>query len=162
MGPGRQGRPDPHARHRRGGARPRSRLATPQTATEDRRPRRQRAGSPAQEEPMNREQKAAAIDEIASQITRVGGDLRGRLPRHLRAPGRRAAREAARRRRHVPGRQELAHRARRRPGRRRDAEGAARGADRADVRARRRRARREGARRLTPRAGRSCSRSRAG
>ena len=69
---------------------------------------------------MNREQKAAAIDEIAAQIAESPGDLRRRLPRHLRAPGRGAARQAARGRRDLQGRQELAHRTRRRPGRRRE------------------------------------------
>ena len=41
---------------------------------------------------MNRDQKAAAIDEIAEPDQGVRGDLRRRLPRHLRAAGGRAAR----------------------------------------------------------------------
>ena len=97
-----------------------------------------RAGSPATRRPMNREQKAAAVAEIAEQIQESDAvfaiDYRGisvTQVADLRA-------QAARRRRELPGRQELAHRAcrRRRRGR---AEGAARRPDRADVRARRRR-----------------------
>ena len=42
---------------------------------------------------MNREEKAAVVEEIAAQLERRGGDLRDRLPRHQRAPGRRAARQ---------------------------------------------------------------------
>ena len=41
---------------------------------------------------MNRDEKSATIEEIAAQIEGVRGDLRGRLPRHQRPPGRRAAR----------------------------------------------------------------------
>ena len=100
---------------------------------------------------MNRDQKAAAIAEIAAHIRRVPGGLRRRLQGHLRAPGGRAARQAARVRRDLQGRQELAHRTRRRPGRGGDAEGAAAGPHGADVRARRRRHRGQGARRLRPR-----------
>ena len=85
---------------------------------------------------MNREQKAAVIDEVATQIEGVGGRVRGRLPRHLRAAGRRAAPAAGRGRRHPAGGQEHAHRARGRQGGRRGPEGAARGPDRVHVRAR--------------------------
>ena len=67
--------------------------------------------------PMNRDQKAVAIAEIAEEIAGVRGDLRRRLPRHHRRAGGRAARQAARLRRVFQGRQELADRARRRPGR---------------------------------------------
>ena len=97
---------------------------------------------------MNRDQKAVAIAEIATNIDESEAifavDYRGitvEQVAELRA-------EAARGRRHLQGRQELAHRARRRPGRRRVAEGLPRRADRADVRARRRRDRRQGGRRL--------------
>ena len=78
----------------------------------------------------------------------VRGRLRGGLPRAQRSAGRRAAHPAARGRRALRGRQEHAHRARGRPGGRRGAEGAARGPDGADVRARRCRGGRQGAARL--------------
>ena len=68
---------------------------------------------------MNRDQKAAVVDEIAEQIGRAEAvfavDYRGiTVPQaaELRA-------QAARRRRQLPDRQELAHRARGRQGRRR-------------------------------------------
>ena len=88
---------------------------------------------------MNRDQKAAAIDEIAAEIQEADAifavDYRGiSVPQaaELRT-------QAARRRRDLPDRQEHADRARRRQGRRRRAQGAAGRPDRADVRARRRR-----------------------
>ena len=66
---------------------------------------------------MNRDQKAAAIAEIAAHIDESQAvfavDYRGITVR----PGSRAARQAARVRRDLQGRQELAHRTRRRPGR---------------------------------------------
>ena len=109
---------------------------------------------------VNRDQKAAVIDEVAGQIQEAEAHLRGRLPRHLGAAGRRAAHAAARGRRLVPGRQEHAHRARRRPGGRRGAQGLPRGPDGDDVRARRRRRGRQGAR-ATSAAPPACSPSRA-
>ena len=103
---------------------------------------------------MNRDQKAAAIDEIAEQIRESEAvfavDYRGiSVPQAADA-----AHEAARRRRHLPGRQEHAHRACRRRGRGRGAEGAPRGPDRADLRPRRRRRGREGDRRRAADVGR--------
>ena len=77
------------------------------------------AGSPAQETRLNKEQKAARVAQIADGDPRVGGRLRRRLPRHLGAPGRRAAHEADRGRRALQRRQEHAHPARRRRRRRR-------------------------------------------
>ena len=104
---------------------------------------------------MNRDQKAAVVEEVAAPDPGVGGGLRRRLPRDLRAPGGRAAREAERGRRALPGGQEHADPARRRQGRGRDAQGAARGPDRVHVRDRRGRRRgagRQGARPVPPRA----------
>ena len=101
---------------------------------------------------MNRDQKAAVIDEVAAQISESEADLRGRLPRHLRAAGSRAARAPARRRRDVPHRQEHA-----RPSAppTRPAPTALKelleGPTAHDVRARRRRRGRQGAARLPPR-----------
>ena len=63
------------------------------------------------------EQKTAVVEELSKELNDADGDLRGRLPRHQRAPGRRAARGAARRRRPLPRRQEPPHPARRRRGR---------------------------------------------
>ena len=67
MGPGREGRPEPHARHPRGGC-ARRRVAR-HRATEDlgRAPRCAAPEVP-NRRPMNRDQKAAAIAEIADQI----------------------------------------------------------------------------------------------
>ena len=149
-GPGREGRSVKDQRLDRGG---RFRgLATVSPSPRDF--RHATARSPGQEEPaVNREEKAAVIEEVARQINRGGGDLRGRLPRRLGAAGRRAARPPARGRRHLPRRQEHADRARGRPGRRRGAEGLPRGPDRHDLRPRRRGAGRQGARRLPPHLG---------
>ena len=73
---------------------------------------------------MNRDQKAVAIAEIASHIDESDAifavDYRGITVAQV-AELRAKLRES---RRHLQGRQELAHRARRRPGRRRAAQGA--------------------------------------
>ena len=99
---------------------------------------------------MNRDQKAAAIDEIADADPGVRGGLRRRLPRHLRAAGRRAARAscATPTPRFRIVKNTLTERAADKA-ERRGAEGAARGPDRADVRARRRRRGGQGARATT-------------
>ena len=55
------------------------------------------------EDAMNKEQKAAVVDEIAGQIKESHGGLRRGLPRDLRAPGGGAARDAARGRRDASG-----------------------------------------------------------
>ena len=67
------------------------------------------------------------------------GDLRGGLPWHQRAAGRRAARRSARRRYPLPRRQESSHPARRRRRRDRHAQGAPERADRPGTRQGRRR-----------------------
>ena len=87
---------------------------------------------------MNRDEKAAVIDEIAAQIGEAEAifavDYRGiTVTEAAELRG-----QAARRRRHVSHRQELAHRARGGQGRRREPEGAARGPDGVHVRPRRR------------------------
>ena len=163
-GPRHQGRPVAHPRPDRGGGERRGRnVADARARLPPKDPRLAAIGarSPGQEEPLDRDQKAAVIDEVAGQISGSEAvfavDYRGiSVPQaaELRT-------QAARGRRLVPGRQEHADRARRRPGRRRGPEGAPRGPDGDDVRARRRRGGRQGAARLPPRAGGSCSPSRA-
>ena len=67
---------------------------------------------------MNREEKSRSHRRDRRPDRGSRGDLRGRLPRHQRSPGGRAAREAARGRRQLPHRQEPPDENRRREGRR--------------------------------------------
>ena len=101
---------------------------------------------------MNREEKAAVVDQVATQIQESEAifavDYRG-----ISVPQAAELREqAGRGRRHAAGGQEHAHRARRRQGRRRVAQGAARGPDGVHLREGRRRPGRQGHRHLPPRA----------
>ena len=59
---------------------------------------------------MNKEQKAAVVEEVAAPDPGGGGGVRGRLPRHVGDPGGGAADAARRGRRELPGRQEPADR----------------------------------------------------
>ena len=124
--------PEPHPRDRRG-ADPASLVAT----FRPRPPAGPRARKSGAGDLMNKEQKAAVVDEIAAQIQESEAvfavDYRGiSVPQvaELRA-------EADRGRRALPGRQEHPDHPRRRPGRRRRAQGAARGPDRLHLRGRR-------------------------
>ena len=104
MGPGVKVDPSPYPRHPRGGARPPRPSPTTSEATGDRRRAPHRAAREARpRRPVNREQKAAAIAEIADEIKESEAvfavDYRGISV----TAGRRAARQAARRRRHASG-----------------------------------------------------------
>ena len=90
------------------------------------------------------ERNGQRAEDSSCQAARRGaqgrpGDLRGGLPWHQRAAGRRAARRSARRRYPLPRRQESSHPARRRRRRDRHAQGAPERADRPGTRQGRRR-----------------------
>ena len=107
---------------------------------------------------MNRDQKAAVIDEVAAQISEAEAvfavDYRGiSVPQAAELRTKLRDADAT-----LPGRQEHPDRAGRRQGGRRCAQGAARGPDRDDVRARRRRGGRQGAVGLPPRQRRHAAR----